>query len=415
MTTPEPRQRDTLIKGGTPGAALDNPNGTQQTIETLTMKRTIHILLMVAALALSACSGKYEEWYAPQDDRPTPTTVTFTADSVAPIDLRLGTGDSVRIFRPSIGCDKPYTVSYQLMVFNHEHTDSLMLRAYGNGRALREAVQQALTTLYGPADVRRDLSMNITASITVEGTIYRGHADSIPLIVTPRREQLAPVWYIMGNHVGSGKWDNSPTGLYSSLIPLYADPQDYRLLTYAGYFPQGTEFRIVPTVGSENYIGGGDETGGQSFQDETMEGDPLDNVIVSRAGYYRITVDVTHASAPVMHMERLSDDESGREYSQLSIVDPATAFAAVTTAAGGRSHDWMVSQLSLPGRTAINIDGTYSVPADTTGLPPVEVRLGGYAFPAGRTVAGSQGIDCPEGTYTVLYNDLLGVYRFIAQ
>lgn len=378
------------------------------------MKRNIYILLMIASLALSACSGKYEEWYEPQGgDRPTPTSVTFTADSVPPIDLRTLTGDSVRFFRPTITCDKPYTVSYRVTVFNDERTDSVTIKAYNGGRTLRRDLQQVITQMYGPADSRHDLSMNVAADILVEGTVYRGHADSLVLIVTPRREQLAPVWYIMGKDIGDGAWNNSAEGVGTSLIPLYANTLNYAELVYAGYFPAGSEFRIVPEPGSENYIGGGDETGGQSFQDETMEGDPLDNITVRKAGYYRITVNVTHPSNPTIHMEPF-DENINRTFSRMAIFDPVVEMSRVTSATSGRNHDWRVSTLSLTNDSQVYLEGEYSIVADSIVVTET-VDLGGYAFPAGKVVKGARGIAGPAGNYTLMFNDLMGTYRFIAK
>ncbi|MBR6283238.1 MAG: hypothetical protein IKR25_02955 [Muribaculaceae bacterium] len=381
------------------------------------MNRKISIALLLAAIALTtACSGKYEEWYEPQGgDRPQPVSVAFDADSVSSIDLRVLTGDTVRIFRPTIVCEKPYTVTYSVNIFNANRSDSVTIKAWNGGRALRADVQQALMVLYGPNAVEHVSPMDITANILVEGTAYRGHADSIPLTITPREQQLPPVWYVMGSHIGDGSWNNTAEALYSSLIPMYANPLNYSELVYAGYFPAGSQLRIVPEVGNNDYyIGGGDETGGQSVQNEDIEGDPIDNIVISHAGCYRVIVNVSKAD-PSVRWERIEQADGIRVYNSMALTHPAIALAPATTAAGSQNHDWKVSALTLDEESRVAFSGTYVAAVDSTGTTTATVTLGGNAFPVGRASAGTEGSSTASGSYTLMYNDLVGTYRFIKQ
>ena len=377
------------------------------------MKTYLFIVIGVLSMMLASCSGKYEEWHEPQGpSRPTPANVTFDADSVSSIDMRTGSGDSVRIFRPVITCDKPYTVTYNVTVFNASRTDSVSVKAYNGGRALRKQLQQALTWLFGPGEQQRNASMDIVADILVEGVIMRGKADSIPLVITPRRQELSAVWYIMGTHIGNGAWNFSPDAVYTCMIPMYANSENYSELLYAGYFPAGSQLRVVPQPGNENlYIGGGDETGGQSFQNENMEGDPLDNVIIGRAGYYKVIVDVSRPNDPAMRMERIE----GTKTKVFGLMNwNSTEMTAVTTASGSENHDWLIGNLIIENDAQTDFNGSYTIPTDSTSVATT-ATLGGNAFPVGRTVPGAQGAPGQAGTYTVLLNDLTGAYRFIQQ
>ena len=375
------------------------------------------VLLMTLCVLMTACSGKYEEWYEPENhgDRPVPVSVTFRADSVAPIDLRTLTRDSVRIFRPTITCEKPYTVTYKVNVYNGDRTDSVTLKAYSGGRALREPVQEAIVWLLGPDDQERELALDITADIVVEGVTYRGHADSIPLLITPRRQELAPVWWVLGSHLGNGAWTNDSSAIGVSLLPMYANPKDYSQLTYAGYFPAGSELRLVPLVGNDQrYIGGGDENGGQSLQAEEMQGDPLDNIIIGRAGYYQVPLDVPAGREPTVQFERLAASEAVT-FTSMALTHPATAMTPFTTVSGGKNHDWIVRTAELADDDTADFSGEYVAAADSTGTTMATLAAGGNAFPAGRAITGTGGTGTQGGNYLVVFNDLLRTYRFIKQ
>lgn len=375
------------------------------------------VLLMTLCVLTTACSGKYEEWYEPENhgDRPVPVSVTFDADSVAAIDLRTLTRDSVRLFNPTITCEKPYTVTYKVSVYNTDRTDSVTLQAYSGGRALREPVQETLVWLYGPGDRQREMAMDITADIVVEGVTYRGHADSIPLLITPAAQELAPVWWVLGSHLGNGSWANDSSAIGTSLLPMYANPLDYRQLTYAGWFPAGSELRILPIVGNDQrYIGGGDENGGQSLQTEQMQGDPLDNIIIGRAGYYQIVVDVPAGREPTVRIERLAGAQAAT-FTGMALTQPATPMTPFTTVSGGENHDWIVSAALLADGDTIHFSGEYVAAADSTGTTMATLAAGGNAFPAGRAIDSHHGTTAQQGNYLVVFNDLLRTYRFIKQ
>lgn len=245
-------------------------------------------------------------------------------------------------------------------------------------------------------------------------TIY---SNPVTLTVVPYYVELkdaAPViWYLVGNCFGDTNWDNSLNGIGTSMVPFYTKSgavYDKKTgtgtITYTGYFPAGSEFKIIEIPGNWDYgIGGANA---DKYRNGSSDPDP-GNISIAEAGYYTIEVD-TKAKVATLTKAAIT---SPKVYTAISLPgshqgwDPAAAEAQLrplTTTAGRENHDWV-------GTVTITADGKCKFAADNKW----DVAWGATSFPYG--VASASGGDIPTtaGTYKVFFNDLTGSFYFFAQ
>ncbi|MBO4871091.1 MAG: DUF5115 domain-containing protein [Muribaculaceae bacterium] len=369
-------------------------------------KIVLYSMLAVAGMMFTACNDDYKDWNEPQSQpQPEMLSVDFQAASVGAIDLRTVTDDNIQIFTPTVTANKEVTATYDAIIYNDTKTDSVIVKADAEGKASTGDVRGAVMALFGVDEVQREAPMNVVAYINVDGTIVLKDVEGLKLTATPKYQDLPPVWYILGVDVGIGTWVNSKRAVYTSLVAMYVNPYNYDELIYASYFPAGSEFRIHPEVGNKDmYIGGGDENGGQSFQaQKPAEGNPLGNVVVKTAGNYKITVNLADPNNPTMRMELLAGEYP--VYSAMATTGVATDMKIVTRAQNGINHDWYFD--------GFNVTDDGQVVGFTGTTENGTTIWGGKAFPAGKAAKNVAGVPAQAGNYVLIFNDLLGVYRFI--
>ena len=348
----------------------------------------------------TACNDDYKDWNDPQSQpQPDLLTVDFQAASVNALDLRSTVADSIKIFTPTITANKPVTVTYDAIIYNESKTDSVVVSTNNDGKASTAAVQGAIMALYGADEVQRDAPMNVTAYVNYEGTIVLKDAKGLKLTATPRYQELPPVWYILANCVGRGTWVNHKMALYTNTVAMYVNPFNYDELIYASYFPAKAEFYIAPELGNKKNIIGL-INGSVAYQDDrSADAKTPSNIIIDAAGYYKITINVkTYAVSwePITSTVKL--------YTGMKTTGIDTEMQLITKAASGENHDWLGTVTVTEDGQLVGFEGTGD---DFT------TKWGGKAFPAGKAALDAAGIPAKAGNYNVVFNDLLGTYRFI--
>ena len=361
-------------------------------------KIAIYSLLAVAGIALSACTEDFKDWAEPTSPAdPGEVVVSFTPSGVNALDLRGMSADSVVAFNPNLAIAGATNVSttFDVAIFNAAKNDSVVISGDEQGRVRRSDLQGAIIALYGNIEQARQAMMNITANSLVDGIMVHTRALDIPVTVTPQQQELPPVWYILGNCIGIGTFLNNTIvggkfgAMYTSLVVMYPNPLNYDELIYPTYLCENGQFKCILKAGSRtDYINDG-------------SGVYDNNVTVAEAGYYKIIVntkDTTMRYEPLVVKNVV-------KYEGMTMSN-GNAMKAITTNVNGENHDWLgdlVVDTDAPAGQGIKF-----VAADGT-------TWGSEEFPAGRAQLDAAGIPYQSGTYKVVFNDLMGLFRFIEQ
>lgn len=348
-------------------------------------KIALYSILAVAGMALCACNEDYKDWAEPQSPADLgQVNISFTPAAVAALDLRGMTTDSVVVFNPNLAITgaNETTVDYDVVVRNSDNTDSVTLKGDVQGRVRRSDLQGAIISFYGNSEQARNAMMNITANLLIDGVKTNAKAYNLPLTVTPQEQELPPVWFVLGNCIGIGTFVNHATmGLYTSTVAMYVNPRNYDELIFPTYLCDNAQFKIILKPGStEYYIGG-----------ETYSA----NITVENAGYYSIIANTNDTTARV---EPLNITDV-KKYDSMALSN-GTEMKLITKSVNGENHDWH-GDLNVTTDTQITFvanDGT---------------TWGCQDFPAGKASKGGTPITVKPGNYKVVFNDLMGLFRFI--
>ncbi len=217
--------------------------------------------------------------------------------------------------------------------------------------------------------------------------------------VEPPEPVLPDLWYLMGSGFGDGSWRNMSTDdVGVSLVPMYGTPGSTNILKWVGYLAARRTFKIIHTPGESEQLSMVDGVIAHNYG----EGG---NIRVNDAGYYEITV---NTSTYEVNIEKL--DISPSAYSTMGMPggyqywNPgANLMTAVNTRA--ENHDWIVKDFVVTEATELKFaaDGNWYA------------NWGGSEFPFGLAVENGPNIPVALGTYTVMFNDILGYYYFMAQ
>ena len=355
------------------------------------------ILFGIALVAMMAsCSEDFKDWAEPQSN-PQGEVVTFGKGTVSPIgeiDLANVTEARVKvcdITAPAVS-DTAFVPAYTLYL-NGQAFDM-----DADGTVDVKKLSDYVISLYGKAPEPRQLDAQVEWIMNDGATSVTLLSDPFVITVIPAPIAVPDLWYLVGSCIGNGSWGNDPANVGTALIPLYAQAEDFSVLTYVGYFPAGQGFKLIHKPGSW------DEQWGMKDGAFVKNDGGSDNIAVAADGYYQVTYD--------MNTETLT-------------IEPYTAavsvFAKITMP--GDYQDWSVGgNLMDPMSTVVeNHDWikksvTYS---DNTGLKFANgtwaVNWGALDFPVGIGKQGGDNIPVEAGTYTVVFNDILGRYYFIAE
>ena len=213
-------------------------------------------------------------------------------------------------------------------------------------------------------------------------------------------EPVVPdLWYLIGPGFGDGSWNNrGMDDVGVSMTPMYGVPGSATILKWVGYLAARRTFKIIHTPGESEQL---------SMVDGVIALNNGDggNIRVTEAGYYEITVNTDSYEVTI---EKL--DITPGVYSMMGMPgsyqgwNPAeNLMIAVNTRA--ENHDWIVKDLTFAEYAELKFaaDGNWTA------------NWGGNTFPVGLADQYGPNIPVAQGTYTVMFNDILGYYYFMTQ
>ena len=210
------------------------------------------------------------------------------------------------------------------------------------------------------------------------------------------------LWYLVGSCIGDGSWDNNYYSLGTSLVPLYPQPDNKDMLNYVGYFPAGKGFKLIHTPGSW------DEQWGMGNDGRLVKNDGYSaGIEVAEDGYYQITYDL---EMDVVSITKYTEYVSS-VFTSMSMPgtyqdwDPASGPFMSPMGTVYENHDWIKRNMTFDSDEELKFTangGWY-------------MNWGSDAFPVGVGIQGGFNIPVSAGTYTVVFNDILGTYYFIEE
>jgi hypothetical protein len=215
-------------------------------------------------------------------------------------------------------------------------------------------------------------------------------------------KETPDLWYLVGSCIGDGSWDNNYYSLGTSLVPLYPQPDNKDMLSYVGYFPAGKGFKLIHTPGHW------EEQWGMSDGHLVKNDDGSDVIKVTEDGYYQITYDLTMDVVTITKYTGVVDVFTSMgmpgTYQENQEWNPATTLMSPMGTAF-ENHDWIKRNMTFNSdeelKFAANGDWIYN--------------WGSGAFPVGVGIQYGPNIPVSAGTYTVVFNDILGTYYFIEE
>ena len=238
------------------------------------------------------------------------------------------------------------------------------------------------------------------------------YSNVVKFLVTPYYIELKPadpvLWYMVGNCIGSNDWDNGSGSVGTGLIPLLPQPgadvdgNGNTVLVYAGYFPEGGQFKFIKVPGSwDTQMNYTNLEGDSPVTDE--DGDNH-NIGIPENGYYYIEMNTVTSKFTMVKYEG-----EPKEYATITMPGDyqgwdasATPMTAMGKRANTETHDWY-------------LDASYDANAELKfANGSWDVNWGATAFPLGIGTQGGPNIPVKAGAYRVYFNDILGLYYFIA-
>ena len=207
------------------------------------------------------------------------------------------------------------------------------------------------------------------------------------------------LWYLVGSCIGDGSWDNNYYSLGTSLVPLYPQPDNKDMLSYVGYFPAGKGFKLIHTPGHWEEQWGMGNDGHLVKNDDYSAG-----IEVAEDGYYQITYDlvmdvvtITKYTGVVNVFTSMGMPGTYQDW------NPASGPFMSPMGTVYENHDWIKKNMTFDSdeelKFAANGEWYYN--------------WGSEAFPVGVGIEYGPNIPVSAGTYTVIFNDILGTYYFI--
>ncbi|MBR5087286.1 MAG: SusF/SusE family outer membrane protein [Muribaculaceae bacterium] len=238
-------------------------------------------------------------------------------------------------------------------------------------------------------------------------------SNVVKFLVSPYYIELKPadpvLWYMVGNCIGSNDWDNGSGSVGTGLIPLLpmpdadVDNNGNTVLVYAGYFPEGGQFKFIKIPGSwDTQMNYTNLDGDSPVTDE--DGDNH-NIGIPEAGYYKIEMNTATNKFTMVKYE----ETTPKVFETITMPGDYQGWDAGSTpmtAMGKRdnteTHDWY-------------LDATYAENAELKfANGSWDINWGANSFPLGYGTQGGPNIPVKAGAYRVFFNDILGLYYFMA-
>ena len=215
-------------------------------------------------------------------------------------------------------------------------------------------------------------------------------------------KETPDLWYLVGSCIGDGSWDNNSYSLGTSLVPLYPQPDNKDMLKYVGYFPAGEGFRLIHTPGHW------EEQWGMSDGHLVKNDISSDVIKVAKDGYYQITYDMAMDVVTITEytnvVEVFTSMGMPGTYQENQEWNPATTLMSPMGTVF-ENHDWIKKNMTFDSDEELKFaaDGNWYF------------NWGSEAFPVGVGIQYGPNIPVSAGTYTVVFNDILGTYNFIKE
>ena len=383
------------------------------------------LMLLSMALVFTACSDD-------RDSNPTlvqPSTFTLNNPVNPMVDLANSEGIEFAWSQPDYG-GWPAAVQYQLEVSPTNSwtvsTDEAAADETGAtiaDYAILPSIYASCTGVMSATDLAKQLvsicqweednvpekqTVYVRAKASTPGTktIY---SNVVSLDVNPYYIELADapieLWYLVGEGIGSADWDNGvnsvATGGLVPMYPIMGNEYDTRTgqgeIEYAGFFYAGKGFKLVRDPGNwDNQWGMGD---GAFVKNDGGSG----NITVEADGYYRIRL---NTATDELIIEPI--DNPVGVYSMISMPGAYQEWNTGENMMNGMStnvenHDWYLMNVTYD-------DTELKFAADNSW----DVNWGATDFPYGVGVNNGPNIPVKAGTYNVFFNDILGIYNFVA-
>ncbi len=358
------------------------------------MKKFLYIA--ATALLLASCTEDFKNWAEPQSN-PQGEVITFGNGSVNPvgvIDFAEVTEELVKvcdITAPSTS-DTTYTPEYTIYL----NDQPFMLNADGTMNAAE--LSDYVVSLYGKAPEPRELDAQVKCVMSNGYTATTIMSDPFKITVVPAPIAVPDLWYLVGSCIGDGSWGNDPANVGKALIPMYTEPEDFTVLTYAGYFPAGQGFKLIHQPGNW------DEQWGMADGAYVKNDGGSSNIEVPADGYYLITYDMNTETLTINPYDGLIGVYSimGMPGGYQDWNPGGTLMTPMSTVV--ENHDWMLD-MTFEENTELKFaaDGGWAV------------NWGSNTFPVGVGTQGGANIPVEAGSYKIVFNDLLGKYYFIMQ
>ena len=238
-------------------------------------------------------------------------------------------------------------------------------------------------------------------------------SNVVKFLVSPYYIELKPadpvLWYMVGNCIGSNDWDNGEGSVGTGLIPLLPQPgadvdaNGNTLLVYAGFFPAGGQFKFIKIPGKwDDQMNYTNLEGDSPVTDE--DGDNH-NIGIPEDGYYKIEMNTATQKFTMVKL-----DGTYTEHATITMPGDYQGWDAggnAMTAMGKRenteTHDWYLKGVTYEANAELKFaNGTW------------DINWGGTDFPLGIGTQNGPNIPVKAGTYNIYFNDILGLYYFLA-
>ena len=247
----------------------------------------------------------------------------------------------------------------------------------------------------------------VRAASTVPGTptIY---SNVVTINVNPYfilLSDAAPeLWYLVGECIGDGSWNNSVEGIGTAIFPLmtiggetYDKVTGKGVISYTGFFPAGKGFKLIKIPGKWDDQWGAGDAG------YVMNDGGSGNITVAADGYYTVKLDTKNNVLTVDPFEG-----TPRAFTTMGMPggyndwDVNANLMTGFDTYGGENHAW--TSLFVAGA-----DGEMKFAADGGW----DFNWGAVEFPYGQGTQNGPNIPYKAGSYMVFLNDITGQYMFI--
>jgi hypothetical protein len=301
----------------------------------------------------------------------------------------------------------PTTINGEKVRINTKEMDKAIIALYGG------VLPTPLVTKNVYIRLQAFISDASTTPIAKDTIVKPLYSNSIKIMILPYVLPLFPytevtprLWYIVGL---DGVWNNSASGVGTSLIPLsIQEGKKYNLsgdgeFIYTGYFKASAGFKILRNIGDWN-----NDIWGMTGSSYVYNGGG--NINVPSDGYYKITMNSIDKSLKIDPVTI-----TPASYNAIGIIGAFNSWGADVALAANTSasnHFWSTtftltadSQLKLRANGAWDTNWGTGGPSGGAGDPTYSAM--------GVGVNGGQNMIETAGNYTVMFNDIDACYFFI--